>query len=88
MKRSLGAFTRGMKEYTVDLKRDVLERVLNGVIVKCNEENGQHNGVGSKFFYYQGLHDVAAVLTLVCGERAAYGMLKRLVMYHLRDCTT
>lgn len=84
MKRSLGAFTRGMKEYKVDLKRDVLERVLNGVIVKCNEEKGD----GSKFFYYQGLHDVAAVLTLVCGERAAYGMLKRLVMYHLRDCTT
>ena len=89
MKRSLGAFTRGMKEYRVDLKRDVLERVLNGVIVKCNEENnGQNKTNSARFFYYQGLHDVAAVLTLVCGERAAYGMLQRLVMYHLRDCTT
>ena len=106
VKRSLGAFTRGMREQAVDLRRGVLERVLNGVIVSCNEKYAasgagagaaatQGQGVQSEttttlvqdFFYYQGLHDVAAVLTLVCGERAAYGMLERLVMFHLRDCT-
>ena len=93
MKRSLGAFTRGMREQAVDLRRGVLERVLNGVIVKCNDDDdgdGRRGGGGEAaqlYFYYQGLHDVAAVLTLVCGERAAYGMLKRLVVYNLRDCT-
>ena len=35
----------------------------------------------------QGLHDIASVLLLVCGEEAAYGLLERLVLGHLRDCT-
>jgi len=95
VKRSLGAFTRGMREQAVDLRRGVLERVLNGVIVMCNEEKRGEISASREddaphpqlYFYYQGLHDVAAVLTLVCGERVAYGMLKRLVMYNLRDCT-
>ena len=93
VKRSLGAFTRGMREQAVDLRRGVLERVLNGVIVMCNEEkrgetiSSRPDDAPQLYFYYQGLHDVAAVLTLVCGERVAYGMLKRLVMYNLRDCT-
>ncbi len=35
----------------------------------------------------QGLHDIASVLLLVCGEAAAYPLLERLALFHLRDCT-
>lgn len=34
-----------------------------------------------------GLHDIAAVLLFVCGERLAWRMLSALVACHLRDCT-
>jgi hypothetical protein len=38
--------------------------------------------------YYQGLHDIAAVLLLVLGsEEAAFPVLCRLVACGLRDCT-
>ena len=37
--------------------------------------------------YYQGLHDVAAVLLFTCGEAAAYRLLAHLAACHLRDCT-
>lgn len=37
--------------------------------------------------YYQGLHDVASVLLLAVGERAAFPLLCRLATGHLRDCT-
>ena len=38
--------------------------------------------------YYQGLHDVAAVLLFVCrAELPAYRLLRALVGGHLRDCT-
>ena len=37
--------------------------------------------------YYQGMHDVAAVLLLVAGEEGAYRMLSHLATCHLRDCT-
>ena len=35
----------------------------------------------------QGLHDIASVLLLVCGEKASYALLERLALCHLRDCT-
>ena len=35
----------------------------------------------------QGLHDVAAVLLFVCGERPAARLLAHLATCHLRDCT-
>ena len=41
----------------------------------------------STVHYYQGLHDIASVLLLVCGEAAAYALLERLALGHLRDCT-
>lgn len=37
--------------------------------------------------YYQGLHDIGAVLLLVAGEQLAFQLLQRLVLCHLRDCT-
>ena len=77
-----------MNEDSIKLKKDVLECVLNGVIVSCNDDQKESSFIDdAKYFYYQGLHDVAAVLILVCGERAAYGMLKKLVQYNLGDCT-
>ena len=41
----------------------------------------------SSVHYYQGLHDIASVLLMVCGEAAAYVLLERLALGHLRDCT-
>ena len=38
-------------------------------------------------YYYQGLHDIAAVLLFVVGEQCALRLLRRLVICHLRDCT-
>ncbi len=39
-------------------------------------------------YYYQGLHDIASVLLLVCGsERAAFPLLCRVVRCQLRDAT-
>lgn len=35
----------------------------------------------------QGLHDVASIVLLVCGEEAAFPLVERLVLHHLRDCT-
>lgn len=35
----------------------------------------------------QGLHDIAAVLLFVCGERLAFRMLAALATCNLRDCT-
>lgn len=57
--------------------RAQLARLLDGVV-------GAH---AAHVSYYQGLHDVAAVLLLVVGEDAAYALLERLVVHHLRDCT-
>ncbi|KDD72405.1 hypothetical protein H632_c3390p0, partial [Helicosporidium sp. ATCC 50920] len=41
----------------------------------------------SPVFYYQGLHDVASVLLLTCGEGEAVRLLRHLLRCHLRDCT-
>lgn len=42
---------------------------------------------GEHVHYYQGLHELAAVLLLEVGEGVAHHMLKRLVVTHLRDNT-
>lgn len=59
-------------------KRHALRRLLNATV------GGRPPG---EISYYQGLHDVAAVLLFVAGERAAAPMLARLAVCHLRDCT-
>lgn len=53
---------------------ELLSRVIRGVLAS-------HPG---ECRYYQGLHDIAAVLVLVCGESAS-AVLDRLVVGHLRD---
>ncbi|KAK3250305.1 hypothetical protein CYMTET_40311 [Cymbomonas tetramitiformis] len=57
--------------------RRSLQRLINGVV--CS-----HPG---DVFYYQGFHDVAAVVMLIMGEDAAYPVLEVLAMHHLRDCS-
>ena len=54
--------------------RAKLSRVIQGVLASHTFECR----------YYQGLHDVAAILILVCGD-AAPAVLDRLVLGHLRD---
>lgn len=68
----------GWSEPDREAKRAALRRVLDAAVA------GNARGV----HYYQGLHDVAAVLLFVCGgERPAYRLLRALVGGHLRDCT-
>jgi hypothetical protein len=75
--RSLWKYNTGWSDQERNSERNKLKNMINA----CVEGNRQ--GV----FYYQGLHDVASVLLLVCGEGAAHGMLHRLMRCHLRDCT-
>ena len=59
-------------------KRARLNRIIAGVLA---------SGPTNAWHYYQGLHDVAAVLDLVCGDDAP-ALLEKLVSGHLRDCVT
>ena len=77
MDRSLWAWTEGWSDADRAAKRTQLKRILNATIA----------GNSGDVFYYQGLHDVAAVLLFVAGEAAAYRMLSRLATCHLRDST-
>lgn len=77
IERSLWKFSEGWTDEERTIERDRLKNIINA----CLEGNEQ--GI----YYYQGLHDVASVLLLVCGEGAAHGMLHRLMRCHLRDCT-
>ena len=61
-----------------DERREALHRVLTAATV---------HGLDAGVHYYQGMHDVAAVLLFVAGERPAYRMLCHLSTCHLRDCT-
>ena len=77
MDRSLWGWTEGWSNARRSAKRAELRRILDATI----------NGNEGDMHYYQGLHDVAAVLLFVCGEGAAFKMLSRLASCHLRDCT-
>ena len=77
MVRSLWNWTEGWSDEERDKKRAALKRVLDATIA----------GNAGDLHYYQGLHDVAAVLLFVCGEAPAYRMLSRLAQCNLRDCT-
>lgn len=67
----------GWGEEEREAKRAALRRVLDAAV----------GGNADDVFYYQGLHDIAAVLLFVCGELPAYRMLRALAACHLRDCT-
>ncbi len=60
------------------MRRRELRRLLNATV--GSRAPGEIN-------YYQGLHDIAAVLLFVAGERPAAQMLGRMAVCHLRDCT-
>ncbi|KAI8469060.1 MAG: rab-GTPase-TBC domain-containing protein [Monoraphidium minutum] len=76
--RSLwGLLPRGAGDEERSERRAALARLLNAVVV--------HHG--GDVHYYQGLHDVASVLLLVAGERAAFAILCRLAKGALRDAT-
>lgn len=78
MERSLWSFTEGWTDDERAAKRAALRRVLDAAV----------GGNASGIFYYQGLHDIAAVLLFVLGsELAAYRTLRALASTHLRDCT-
>ena len=67
----------GWSDEEREIKREALRGVLTGVVCK-------HAG---EVFYYQGLHDIASVLLFTAGEKAAFAMLSRMAVCHLRDCT-
>lgn len=75
--RSLWSFMPGADAEERQERREALARLLNAVVV--------HHG--GQVHYYQGLHDVASVLLLVAGERAAFAILCRLATGPLRDAT-
>ena len=58
-------------------KRKDLRFVLDATV--CSQDG--------TIFYYQGLHDVASVLLLTLGDKAAYVTLTHLSLCQLRDCT-
>ena len=58
-------------------KREELRRVLTEAVTQEGEE----------VYYYQGLHDIAAVLLFVVGQESADDVLCALSTAHLRDFT-
>lgn len=77
MARSLWSYTEGWTDAEREAQRAALRRVLDAAVA------GNAGGV----HYYQGLHDIAAVLLFVCGELPAHRLLRALAACHLRDCT-
>lgn len=73
--RSLWHFAPRASEDELEAQRAELKELLNGV---CGANAGQVH-------YYQGLHDVASVLLLTLGQRAAFVALERLARTHLRE---
>ena len=63
-------------------KRDELRHVLTAAV--CARGDAEGDG---EVRYYQGMHDVAAVLLFELGERPAYVLLHRLARCQLRDST-
>ena len=56
--------------------------------VHCKDTSLEQQQERLQVHYYQGLHDVASVLLMeLGGEAAAFPLLSRLVVGHLRDCT-
>lgn len=75
--RSMNQFTDSMSDVEREEKRSALRRLLNAVV-------NHHDG---DVHYYQGLHDIGAVLLLAVGERLAFPLLCKIATCQLRDCT-
>lgn len=67
----------GWEDEEREARRQELSAVLTAVV--CEH--------GGDVFYYQGLHDIAAVLLFTAGEKPAFQMLSSLTVCQLRDCT-
>ena len=67
----------GWEDEEREARRQELSAVLTAVV--CEH--------GGDVFYYQGLHDIAAVLLFTAGEMPAFQMLSSLTVCQLRDCT-
>ncbi|KAL3140084.1 hypothetical protein ABBQ38_004364 [Trebouxia sp. C0009 RCD-2024] len=77
VQRSLWAWTDGWTDAQRLAKRKDLRFVLDATV--CSQDG--------TIFYYQGLHDIASVLLLTMGDKAAYETLTHLSLCQLRDCT-
>lgn len=77
IERSLWKYSKGWSVGERDRERARLSDIITASL------EGNTQGV----YYYQGLHYVASVLLLVCGEGSAHAMLHKLVRCQLRDCT-
>jgi Rab-GTPase-TBC domain len=67
--------SRKWKRHTRDTKREQLSAIINALV---RREKGAH--------YYQGLHDVVAVLLLVTGdEQVAFAILQRLCSFYFKE---
>ncbi|GMH45047.1 hypothetical protein BSKO_13004 [Bryopsis sp. KO-2023] len=75
--RSMHQFTDGLSDKSKEEKRAALRRLLNAVV-------NYHDG---DVHYYQGLHDIGAVLILTVGERLAFPLICKIATCQLRDCT-
>jgi Rab-GTPase-TBC domain len=67
--------SRKWKRHTRDAKREQLSAIINGLV---RREKDLH--------YYQGLHDVVAVLLLVTGdEQVTFALLQRLCSFYFKE---
>jgi len=73
VERSLFKLIRGNKSFLKEKRRE-LSNIINAILSTHPELN-----------YFQGYHDIASVLLLVCGEKQAYVILKKLSLNHIRD---
>ena len=78
--RSLWAFTSAWREADREDQRVKLRRVIDGAVNAHFERRACPR-------YFQGFHDVCAVLLLNCGEKIACAVAERLAVFHLRDAT-
>eukprot|EP01125_Pyxidicula_operculata_P000190 TRINITY_DN1027_c2_g1_i1.p1 TRINITY_DN1027_c2_g1~~TRINITY_DN1027_c2_g1_i1.p1 ORF type:complete len:355 (+),score=45.07 TRINITY_DN1027_c2_g1_i1:79-1143(+) len=71
--RSLGTLIEGDPILLAE-KRKELSNIINAVISTDSQLN-----------YFQGYHDIASVLLLICGEKEAYVLLKKVTNNLIRD---
>ena len=79
----------GLAGAELAVARATLEQLINGAVCVARAMRSGDGASGSQqqqTHYFQGLHDVAAVLWLTCGTQRAGACLVGLLNGHLRDC--